>query len=317
MTQDDVRAAAEQLVDFHERFAPLFGKEQAQDHAYTYVKGLMVCPSARASSRSPCTSAPARSRVCRSSSPSPPGTTTTSRPRLQAVFADELVPPPSRRPDRRRRGHRRVGFAKKGGHRRRGPAAQRPARQGGQLPGRRLPGRRHPRRVGAARSSACTCPSPGTRSSAPARRAKAHIPEEVPFRTKPQIAAALVRVTWLGIVALDWITADEEYGTDGDLLDELERLEQRYVMEVPVTTTVWTADPASCVPPYSGRGQPPSGRRREAVRGGRGRSRRVCRRRPGARCRCARGRSDRWSSSSRRCGSGRSGTASRGRRSGC
>src|SRR3954466_102755 len=44
MTPDDVRAAAEQLVDFHERFAPLFGKDQAQDHAYDYIKGLMVCP---------------------------------------------------------------------------------------------------------------------------------------------------------------------------------------------------------------------------------------------------------------------------------
>src|SRR3954470_3832673 len=44
MTQDDVRAAAEQLVHFHERFAPLFGKEQAQDHAYTYLKGLLSCP---------------------------------------------------------------------------------------------------------------------------------------------------------------------------------------------------------------------------------------------------------------------------------
>jgi hypothetical protein len=44
MTPDDVRAAAEQLVTFPERFAPLFGKEQAQDHAYDYVKGLMVCP---------------------------------------------------------------------------------------------------------------------------------------------------------------------------------------------------------------------------------------------------------------------------------
>jgi hypothetical protein len=44
MTPDDVRAAAERLVQFHERFAPLFGKEQAQDHAYDYVKGLMICP---------------------------------------------------------------------------------------------------------------------------------------------------------------------------------------------------------------------------------------------------------------------------------
>ena len=44
MTPDDVRAAAEQLVDFHERFAPHFGKEQAQDHAYDYLKGLLICP---------------------------------------------------------------------------------------------------------------------------------------------------------------------------------------------------------------------------------------------------------------------------------
>src|SRR3954454_5510848 len=44
MTEDEVRAAADRLVQFHDRFAPLFGKEQAQDHAYTYVKGLMICP---------------------------------------------------------------------------------------------------------------------------------------------------------------------------------------------------------------------------------------------------------------------------------
>src|SRR5512147_3244851 len=44
MTQVDVRAAAEQLVQFHERFALLFGKEQAQDHSYSYLKGLLACP---------------------------------------------------------------------------------------------------------------------------------------------------------------------------------------------------------------------------------------------------------------------------------
>ena len=44
MTPDEVCATAEQLVHFHERFALLFGKEQAQDHAYDYLKGLMVCP---------------------------------------------------------------------------------------------------------------------------------------------------------------------------------------------------------------------------------------------------------------------------------
>src|SRR5215813_8116051 len=44
MTLDDVGAAAEQLVEFQEHFAPLFGKEQAQIHAYDAIKGLMVCP---------------------------------------------------------------------------------------------------------------------------------------------------------------------------------------------------------------------------------------------------------------------------------
>jgi hypothetical protein len=33
MTTDEVRAAAGKLFDFHIRFAPLFGKNQAQEHA--------------------------------------------------------------------------------------------------------------------------------------------------------------------------------------------------------------------------------------------------------------------------------------------
>ena len=44
MTKDDVRAAAKRLVEFHEQFALTFGKDQAQDNAFTYIKGLMICP---------------------------------------------------------------------------------------------------------------------------------------------------------------------------------------------------------------------------------------------------------------------------------
>src|SRR5262249_15373448 len=99
------------------------------------------------------------------------------------------------------------------------------------------------------------------------RRDRAHIPEGLPFRTKPQIAAELVRsVVVLGQVQLDWIVADDEYGRAGHFLDELESLEQRYVLEVPVTTAVWTADPAGCIPEYSGRGRKPTAPSREAVR---------------------------------------------------
>ena len=102
--------------------------------------------------------------------------------------------------------------------------------------------------------------------TAAGRRDEAHVPDDLPFRTKPEIAAALIRnVAVLGIVALDWVVADEAYGRDGEFLDEMDRLEQWYVAEVPKNTTVWTADPAGCVPAYSGRGQPPKRPTRESV----------------------------------------------------
>ena len=69
-----------------------------------------------------------------------------------------------------------------------------------------------------------------------------------------------------GLVALDWITADEEYGRNGDFLDELETLGKRYVVEVPVNTTVWTEDPAGCIPPYAGKGRVPTKPSRDSVK---------------------------------------------------
>jgi len=98
------------------------------------------------------------------------------------------------------------------------------------------------------------------------RREKAHVPEAVAFQTKPQIAAGLIRqAVVLDVVALDWITADEGYGRNGASLGEVERLGLRYVVEVPVNTTVWAEDPAACIPPYGGRGRVPTVPSRESV----------------------------------------------------
>ena len=44
MTKDDVPPAAKRLVEFHESFGSRFGKVEAQDNAFTYIKGLMICP---------------------------------------------------------------------------------------------------------------------------------------------------------------------------------------------------------------------------------------------------------------------------------
>jgi SRSO17 transposase len=77
------------------------------------------------------------------------------------------------------------------------------------------------------------------------RRKKTRVPAEVTFQTKPQIAARLLESS---VVGFDWVIADEEYGRSGELLDALEARHQRYLMEVPCDTTVWTSEPMHQTP---------------------------------------------------------------------
>ena len=65
-----------------------------------------------------------------------------------------------------------------------------------------------------------------------------------------QIAAELLRrTTEPGVVHFDWVCADDTYGRNGGFLDALEEAQQRYLLDVPATTTVWRVDPATQVPP--------------------------------------------------------------------
>src|SRR5438270_3096118 len=99
------------------------------------------------------------------------------------------------------------------------------------------------------------------------RRREVGIPRSVTFRTKPQIALDLhARVRAAAQVSLDWLAFDELYGRNEDFLAALEQRKQLYVGEVPVTTTVWTKDPATQVPEYSGRGRHPTQPVRDGVR---------------------------------------------------
>ena len=106
MTPDDVRAAAEQLVNFHERFAPLFGKDQAQDHAYDYIKGLMVCPERK--SIEPIALLVGHGDVSglQKFVGAGPWPYDDVQAEAQSLFADELVPSADRFPGRDRRGRR-------------------------------------------------------------------------------------------------------------------------------------------------------------------------------------------------------------------
>src|ERR1035441_2801220 len=116
MTQDEVRAAAERLVEFHERFAPLFGKEQAQDHAYTYVKGLMICPERKSIEPIALNVGDGQVSALQKFINIAPWDHGDVQAEVQSVFADELVPTAVGSPIGTVGVIDESGFAKKGDH---------------------------------------------------------------------------------------------------------------------------------------------------------------------------------------------------------
>jgi SRSO17 transposase len=65
-----------------------------------------------------------------------------------------------------------------------------------------------------------------------ARREEAGVPEGVVFRTKPELAAELIRSVGPRI-RHGWVTFDEGYGKDPEFLSGLEESGERYIGEVP------------------------------------------------------------------------------------
>jgi SRSO17 transposase len=269
MTPDDVRAAADQLVRFHQRFAPIFGKEQAQEHAHDYLKGLMICPDRK--SIEPIALLVGHGDVSglQKFINSAPWQSDDVLGEVQAAFEDELAPSAVGSP---------IGvvgiidesaFAKKGVH-----SAGVARQHNGRL------GKEDNCQVGVFLIAAAPAgvalldhrlylPQSWCEDTpeAHARREKAHVPESVAFEPKARIAAELIRnVAVLGQARLDWVVADEEYGKAGHFHEAMEELGQKYVVEVPTTTTVWTEDPAGLIPAYSGRGRKPMAPGREGVR---------------------------------------------------
>ena len=72
-----------------------------------------------------------------------------------------------------------------------------------------------------------------------ARRAEAHVPDQVTFHTKPQLAQQmLARAVDAGVPA-GWVTADEVYGGDARLRAFLEERDLAYVLAVKATQPLW------------------------------------------------------------------------------
>ncbi len=86
---------------------------------------------------------------------------------------------------------------------------------------------------------------------------KCKIPEDVIFKTKPQLAAEMIKDIQESVLfPAKWITCDCAYGNSHEFLDNLpEGL--NYLADVPCNTLVWLTRPETAIPPYSGRGRRP------------------------------------------------------------
>jgi len=99
----------------------------------------------------------------------------------------------------------------------------------------------------------------------PARRAKAGVPEEIAFRTKPEIALDLLRAAAAAGLPPAPVVTDAGYGKDTGFRTGVSALGLSYVAAVLSSTTVWPPGTGPLPPkPWSGRGRRATRLRRDA-----------------------------------------------------
>jgi SRSO17 transposase len=75
-----------------------------------------------------------------------------------------------------------------------------------------------------------------------ARRAEARIPDDVVFKTKPQLALAMLRRAVKAKLPRGTVLADEGYGGSPEFREGCRKLGLDFAVTVPSTTRVWTVD---------------------------------------------------------------------------
>ena len=249
----ELRAAAARLRNLHGRFAPCFGRRESQEHVLGYLRGLHLAEGRKTVEPmalvfgGPSEIEPEikRSNVLawqRFLTVSPWEAHAVQQ-EIQAVFNEEFVP------TAREWAIGTVGVLDGSGFVKRGSESVGVQRQWcGRL------GKKENCQVGVFLLGVTPAGTalldeqlylPQEWAEDAARRQKTRVPAEVTFQTKPQIGAALLARS---AVRFDWVTADEEFGGDGALLDALEQRQQRYLVEIPCDTTVWTGKPLRQTP---------------------------------------------------------------------
>jgi SRSO17 transposase len=249
----ELRAAAVRLHKLHERFAPYFGRRESREHCLGYLRGLLLAGGRKSiEPMAMVFGGPSEVQVQIGQSvvlawqrflTVSPWEARAVQQEIQAVFNEEFVPTAREWPIGT------VGVIDGSGFVKRGTESVGVQRQWcGRL------GKKENCQVGVFLLGVTPAGTalldhqlylPKEWAEDAARRKKTRVPPEVVFQTKPQIAAALMARS---SVHLDWITADEEFGRDGALLDAMEERHQRYLVEIPCNTTVWAEKPMRNTP---------------------------------------------------------------------
>ncbi len=263
MTADELRATADGLVTLHQRFAPLFGYQQAQEHAQVYLRGLLLASGRKSVEPLALVFGEGQVHALQRFLTLSPWDYQAVQQEIQAVFAEQLVP------STKQWSLGTVGVIDESAFAKKGAASVGVKRQWcGRL------GKKENCQVGvflvgvtpagtALLDHQLYLPREWTRDRA--RRRRTRVPKGLRFQTKPQLARVLwQRVQAAGHVHFDWLTFDEFYGRNGAFLSQLEAAGQPYVAEVPVNTSVWPTDPWQADRPYAGVGPRPRQARRNA-----------------------------------------------------
>jgi SRSO17 transposase len=263
MTTYELRATARELAHLHQRFAPLFGRKEAQAQSVIYLNGLLLAQGRKSAEPmalvfgQPDDAGISQNQVLalqRFLTYSPWSSQAVGR-EIQAVFAERLAPSATASPVGV------VGVIDESGFVKKGKESVGVARQYCGRVGKKENCQVGVFLVGVTPAGNALLDQqlylPQDWASDAERREKTAVPQEIAFQTKPQIAAELLRRTRAnGLVQFDWVITDELYGHNGEFLDQLEEMGQRYVVEVPTNTTVWTVDPQTQVPAHEGRRGP-------------------------------------------------------------
>jgi SRSO17 transposase len=276
MNRDELRARADELLSFQERFGPCFGRRETREHAARYVRGLLTSEGRKSVERMVLQESAGTGTVDQADVlarqhflTASPWDARAVQHEIQAVFAETLVPTTKDwslgtvlvidESSFIKQGEQSVGVAQQYCGRLR---AVDNCQVGVFL-------------VGVTPGGDCLLEHelylPGQWARDRARRRKARVPDDVKFRTKPAIAVELVeRLLRNRQVQPAWVVADEIYGGCGHLRTALEANSLRYVLEVAVSKAFWTADPATQIGVRRpGPGRPPSRPRRTSVRSAR------------------------------------------------